>query len=105
MSPELSNSPAPGASRDRPLWVREDQGAAARLTGVLDLALKVASAAYLLMAAWQVAKVLNPALQVRQDLAVAALRARVRRAGQQILERDLPPAPAADRAAIYDDTR
>lgn len=102
MSPELSNSPVPGASRDRPLWVREDQGAAARLTGVLDLALKVASAAYLLMAAWQVAKVLNPALQVRQDLAVAALRARLRSSGQ-ILE--LPPAPAADRAAIYDDTR
>lgn len=103
MSPEPSSWPAPGAGRDRPLWIAEDRGTAARLTTLLDLALKVATAAYLVMAAWQVAKVLNPPLKVRQDQAVAAMRRHLER--RRHPEADLPPAPAADRAAIYDDTR
>jgi hypothetical protein len=103
MSPEPSSSPAPGAGPDRPLWIAEDRGGAARLTSALDLALKVATAAYLLLGAWQIAKALNPPLQVRQDLAVAAIRSRLAR-GRRELE-ELPTLTAADTRPIYDDTR
>lgn len=100
MSPEPSSWPPPGAARERPLWVREHQGAAARASAALDVALKAVTAAYLLMAAWQVAKILSPPLQVRQDLAVAALRRRLARA-----RAELPELSAGDTRQIYDDTR
>lgn len=94
---EPSSSPAPGAGPDRPLWTRE---ATAPLAGALDLAFRIVTAAYMLMAAWQVAKALNPPLKVWQDVTVAAARARLQRP-----RAGLPELPAGDGRPIYDDTR
>jgi hypothetical protein len=107
MSPEQSNSPAPGSGPDRPLWIREDHGAAAHAAAAFDLALKIVTAAYLLMAAWQVAKILSPGLQVRQDVVIAAARRRLarRRESGAELGAELPELGALDRRPIYDDTR
>ena len=97
MSPEPSSSPAPGAGRDRPVWIRSTSGSVA---DVLDVALKVITIAYVLLGAWQVAKALNPPLKVWEDTTVAAARRRLQRA------REDPPGPSAgELRAIYDDTR
>jgi hypothetical protein len=93
----------PGASPDRPLYVREDPGAVVRTAAALDLALKIVTAAYLVLAAWQVAKILSPALQVREDMALAAARRRLAR--RRELELELPELGPGDARAIYDDTR
>jgi hypothetical protein len=98
----LSSSPGrPGASPDSPVWTAEARGGAEKAVGVIDLAVKAIMLVYTLAAAWQVAKALNPPLQVRQDIAVAALRARFARPP---LER-LPELPAGAARPIYDDTR
>jgi len=68
---------------------------------VLDLAVKAIMLVYTLAAAWQVAKALNPPLQVRQDLAVAAVRRRLSRPPPVLL----PAAPASALRDLYDDTR
>jgi hypothetical protein len=101
MSREPSRSPAPpGASEDTPVWFRETTGGNDRMLRNLDLAIKVVVFAYTLMSAWQIAKMLNPPLQVKQDMAVRALRLRLARPSGE-----LPELSHADRAAIYDDTR
>jgi hypothetical protein len=82
------------------LWTREALGRNARITGAFDLAVRIVTAAYVLMTAWQVAKALNPPLKVWQDTTAAALRQRLQRPSA-----GLPELGPADRAAIYDDTR
>jgi hypothetical protein len=68
---------------------------------VLDLVLKAITLGYVVLGAWQLAKALRPELQVRQDLAVAAVRARLARAAPE----GLPELPAGAARALYDDTR
>jgi mannose/cellobiose epimerase-like protein (N-acyl-D-glucosamine 2-epimerase family) len=97
MSPEPNSSPGPGAGRERPLCTRSTAGAPA---DALELTLKVITAAYALLAAWQVAKALSPSLKLWEDNALAVVRAHLERPAER-----LPELAAADRAAIYDDTR
>lgn len=97
MEPSSSPGPLPGTSPDRPLWTA---AAVPRLAGTLDAALKLVTAAYALLAAWQVAKALSPPLQLREDLVVAALRRRLERPAGA-----LPELAQEARRAIYDDTR
>lgn len=97
-----SSSPGrPGASPDRPVWTAEAHSGAERAVGVIDLVVKAIMLAYALAAAWQVAKALSPPLQVRQDLALAALRARFAKAPPG----RLPELPAGAARSLYDDTR
>jgi hypothetical protein len=87
MSAAPNSSPAPGAGPEMPL--RAVQAApGARLASQLDLAFRLAAAVYAVIAAWQVAKSLGPALH-----RAAAPRA------------ELPALPPALARSIYDDTR
>jgi hypothetical protein len=99
VSPEQSSSPPPGVAPDRPLWIREDRGTAE----ALDLALKILTLVYTVMAVWQVAKILNPPLQVREDMVLAAARRRLAAARGRPAE--LPALSSDDARAIYDATR
>lgn len=69
----------------------------------MDLAAKAIMLGYALIAAWQIAKMLNPALQVQEDIAIARIRSKMatRRPGLEAL----PELPAGAARPIYDDTR
>jgi len=97
-----SSSPGPpGTSPNSPLWTAGARSGSEKAVGVIDLAVKAIMLVYTLAAAWQVAKALNPPLQVRQDLAVAAVRRRLSRPPQVLL----PAAPSSALRDLYDDTR
>lgn len=99
---EPSSSPRPGHSAAAPLWTAEARGPAERTASILDLALKALTLAYAAVAAWQLAKALRPELQVAQDVALARVRARMRR---RPAAEALPELPAGAARALYDDTR
>lgn len=75
-----------------------------KAVSALDLAAKAIMLAYALIAAWQVAKALNPPLQVRQDLVIARIRAKMAMA-QKSTELQLAELPAGAARPLYDDTR
>ena len=70
---------------------------------MLDLAVKAIMLVYTLATAWQVAKALNPPLQVRQDLVIARIRAKM--AMVKSTELQLAELPAGAARPLYDDTR
>jgi hypothetical protein len=99
----VSGAPArPGSAPNVPLWSRQVPEKYDALMRNLELAGKIVGTAYLLLAAWKVATVLNPPLRVKQDLVIAAVR---RRLAPPPRPDSLPPLTNADRAAIYDFTR
>lgn len=95
--------PKPGSSPKTPVWTAEvpyQQTNLEHLAEALNMAARIIGVAYTVMCAWQVAKALNPPLQVKQDMAIAALKQRFAKVADE-----LPELANADRAAIYDDLR
>ena len=90
----------PGADPRHPLWTRESQGASQAMIERIELGTKIILLAYTCMAAWQMAKMLNPPLKVKQDMLMASIKQRVREPAGE-----LPELTNADRAALYDDLR
>lgn len=91
----------PGSSPARPVWTREVTIRRDELIKDIDLAMKIIGAVYTLYAVWQVAKILNPPLRVKEELVIAAVK---RRFGKPPAI-TLPPLTNADRAALYNDLR
>ena len=91
-------SPAPGDNAGRPVWTREVP--ASQFAAGLRAGTQIIAFLYTAMTAWQVAKILCPGLQVREDLLIARLR--------RALRPPRPPEPVPPRAwvaELYDDTR
>lgn len=93
-----------GGSPRRPFWTAEVRTGPDKAVSALDLAAKAIMLAYALIAAWQVAKALNPPLQVRQDLVIARIRAKMAMA-RKSAELQLAELPAGAARPLYDDTR
>lgn len=93
----------PGATPDQPLWTMESWSVSgtAKLVRALDLTCKIITTAYTLWGAWQVAKALNPALKVKEDLLMAGIRRRFERPAKD----GLPGLTPSETREIYDDTR
>jgi hypothetical protein len=92
-----------GGSPQRPFWTASTRTRPDKAVSALDLAAKAIMLAYALIAAWQVAKALNPPLQVRQDLVIARIRAKM--AMVKSTEPRLAELPAGAARPLYDDTR
>lgn len=90
----------PGSHPQRPLWIRDVPDTRTELVRSIDLGMKIVTFGYTVMTAWQIAKLMNPRLQVQETLLIARIKTRFARAVN-----DLPPLSNADRAYIYDATR
>lgn len=100
MSRETSRSSAPGTGPESPFWTKAAPQDHARVIAAVDVVARMIMAAYVIMAAWQTAKALNPPLKIWQDTTVAALRRRLERAPEP-----LPALSNDDQRTLYDDTR
>jgi hypothetical protein len=97
------SEPIPGSGPKSPVWVADVPHVpttAERVSEAITVAARIVGLVYTLMTAWQVAKMLNPPLQVKQDLAIAALKQKF----AKIVD-ELPELANEDRAAIYNDLR
>lgn len=98
MSVAPGPSPAPGDNPGRPVYTREVP--ASQFAAGLRAGTQLIAFLYTAMTAWQVAKILCPGLQVREDLLIAGIRRR--------FARHTPPEVIPPRewvAGLYDDTR
>jgi hypothetical protein len=93
-----------GASPSRPFWTATARTGPDKAVSAIDLAARAIMLAYALLAAWQVAKALSPPLQVRQDLVIARIRAKMAMV-RKATELQLAELPAGAARPLYDDTR
>lgn len=92
--------PKPGSSPKTPVWTAEVPYKPTdldKLMDVINVLSKIVALGYTLMAAWQVAKMLNPPLQVKQDMFIAALKQKLAKPTG-----GLPELSNSDRAELYD---
>jgi hypothetical protein len=87
---------APANSAGNPIWIRTAKG---RLEVTADIAMLI----YTLMMAWNVAKILNPPLQVREDLLIARIKILVK--GLRSDVEDLPDLTVSQAAELHNDLR